>query len=39
MFNMKPKEPVTVTANAYLGYAPVVAATEQTRIPLGTLEK
>jgi hypothetical protein len=39
MFNIKPKEPVTVTANAYLSYAPVVAATEQTRIPLGSLEK
>lgn len=39
MFNLKPKEPVTITANAYLGYAPVVAATEQTRIPLGSLGK
>lgn len=39
MFNIKPKEPVTITANAYLGYAPVMAATEQTRIPLGSLEK
>ncbi len=39
MFNLKPKEPVTITANAYLAYAPVVAATEQTRIPLGSLEK
>jgi len=39
MFNIKPKEPVTITANAYLAYAPVVAATEQTRIPLGSLEK
>ena len=39
MFNLKPKEPVTITANAYLSYAPVVATTEQTRIPLGSLEK
>lgn len=39
MFNIKPKEPVTITANAYLSYAPLVSATEQTRIPLGSLEK
>ncbi|MBF0290623.1 MAG: hypothetical protein HQK86_00545 [Nitrospinae bacterium] len=39
MFNIKPKEPVTITANAYLSYAPLVSATEQTLIPLGSLEK
>lgn len=39
MFNIKPKEPVTITANAYLSYAPLVSATEQALIPLGSLKK
>lgn len=39
MFSLKPKEPVKVTANAYLSYAPVVATTEEMKIPLGSLDK